>query len=639
MNTTWTEVAPEFAGYTVVAPGSVDAKVNATGNVIDFYYTPNTDIEYIVYYYLEGTTTNITADKLMYGQTMNSTVTEYAKTITGYLVVGPDSLTYRLNATGNVFVFYYKSNIEYVVHYYLQGTTLEVAPDKTVSGQLLGALVKEFAISIPDYTLVSAPTIDLLLKESGNEAFFYYVETDKPVLFYTLTYHSDELTSGTVPLSESYPYGNSAVIADQGDMVMDGFAFLGWDTEPTANIVVYRAGDSLAIFGHVDLYAVWEPVDLTTSYVVHYYLVGTTQKVREDKIAPGLIGSSVTETAVGIVGYSAMTPFTVTITLTETNNEFIFYYTPNIEYTVHYYINGTTTQVTGDKKVPGQTLDASITENAITIDGYTAIAPTSLTATLNETDNEFVFYYTKNVDYTVYYYLQGTSTPVATTKVVPNRVLGSSVTETAIPITGYTAVTPTSITANLNATNNVFRFYYTANPGPTETPGSGGGGSGGSTGGTSKTPTPKPEATATPTPPPKHDDDTRLTPEEPLKWALVNLVIGIVGLIIAIVLVVMVLLLPIIRKQKQEKKTQSDAEKKIQQRNTLVFLAAVILGIVGIIVFFLTEDMSRVMGSVDKWTIVNAIIFIVEIIAMIFTFKFKKESDTKNTTNSKNNKN
>ena len=63
---------------------------------------------------------------------------------------------------------------------------------------------------------------------------------------------------------------------------------------------------------------------------------------------------------------------------------------------------------------------------------------------------------------------------------------------------------------------------------------------------------------------------------------------------------------------------------KRKQRRTLLYVTAVVMGIVGLIVFLLTEDMSRPRAWVDSWTIVNAIIFIIEIIAIAFTFKTKK---------------
>ncbi|MDR0470616.1 MAG: hypothetical protein LBH79_02675 [Nitrososphaerota archaeon] len=48
------------------------------------------------------------------------------------------------------------------------------------------------------------------------------------------------------------------------------------------------------------------------------------------------------------------------------------------------------------------------------------------------------------------------------------------------------------------------------------------------------------------------------------------------------------------------------------------------MGIAGITVFLLTEDLSRTMGLVDNWTIVNVIILVVEIIAATLVFKYTK---------------
>ena len=51
------------------------------------------------------------------------------------------------------------------------------------------------------------------------------------------------------------------------------------------------------------------------------------------------------------------------------------------------------------------------------------------------------------------------------------------------------------------------------------------------------------------------------------------------------------------------------------------------MGIVGIVVFLLTEDMSRPMALVDNWTIVNVIILIVELIAIVLAFKHNDNKD------------
>jgi H+/gluconate symporter-like permease len=132
-------------------------------------------------------------------------------------------------------------------------------------------------------------------------------------------------------------------------------------------------------------------------------------------------------------------------------------------------------------------------------------------------------------------------------------------------------------------------------------------------------------------------------------WALVNLILSVVGAILAIILTVWVLLQ---RNQKQKKQpTQEQTqgtkgqyrtnqkqkneenndhtvdEKKQKQRRLFWFLLSVILGIAGIVVFLLTEDMTRPMAMVDRWTIVNVIIFVVELIAIALTFKHKNNKD------------
>jgi uncharacterized repeat protein (TIGR02543 family) len=142
-------------------------------------------------------------------------------------------------------------------------------------------------------------------------------------------------------------------------------------------------------------------------------------------------------------------------------------------------------------------------------------------------------------------------------------------------------------------------------------------------------------------------------PQTVQTWALVNLILSVVGLILAIIVLICVLLK---KKQKQKKeqdeqtapKNQNSAEhkedkptddektKKQKQHQTL-WILSFILGIAGIIVFLLTENTSLPMALVDQWTIVNAIIFIVELIAIaLLIFNRKKKDDRKEDDNKDN---
>jgi len=55
-------------------------------------------------------------------------------------------------------------------------------------------------------------------------------------------------------------------------------------------------------------------------------------------------------------------------------------------------------------------------------------------------------------------------------------------------------------------------------------------------------------------------------------------------------------------------------------------------------VFLLTENIKLPMGLVDKWTIINAVIFIVELITIAFIFKRKENHEKQKKTTTKSNK-
>jgi uncharacterized repeat protein (TIGR02543 family) len=195
--------------------------------------------------------------------------------------------------------------------------------------------------------------------------------------------------------------------------------------------------------------------------------------------------------------------------------------------------------------------------------------------------------------------------------------------------TGWTPVPTTTVTDNAiyiaqwtqtTTTPSVTPPTTTAPPTTTETP---------------------PPLTPTPTVPPSMDSGNNSIQV----WALVNLVLSIVGVVLFIIVTLYALL------QRKEKNKQQLAqkkqgnryaningqhtenrdgdqavEKKQRQQRHIWLAIAIIAGIAGVIVFLLTEDMNNVMVMTDKWTIINVIIFIVEIIAITFTFKHKKDN-------------
>ena len=73
-------------------------------------WTANNDVSYTVHYYKQGTTEEVSEDKIVKDQTFNTRVTEEAPTVTGYTVVGIGKETMMLDAYGKEITFYYTQN-------------------------------------------------------------------------------------------------------------------------------------------------------------------------------------------------------------------------------------------------------------------------------------------------------------------------------------------------------------------------------------------------------------------------------------------------------------------------------------------------------------------------------------------------
>ncbi|MCL2134036.1 MAG: InlB B-repeat-containing protein [Candidatus Bathyarchaeota archaeon] len=147
------------------------------------------------------------------------------------------------------------------------------------------------------------------------------------------------------------------------------------------------------------------------------------------------------------------------------------------------------------------------------------------------------------------------------------------------------------------------------------------------------TTTPPPSTTPPNSPTPSDNDDESLP-----MWALLNLIISVIGIILVIIVFICVLLQ---HKQKQNKTqieqknpknpytTETKQNQKTQkQRVNIWLLTSFALSIAGIILFFLTENTNLTMTLVDKWTIINAIIFIIELITITLAFKHKKDTNS-----------
>lgn len=136
------------------------------------------------------------------------------------------------------------------------------------------------------------------------------------------------------PTDDTYYADNTTVTLRQPGTAPTGYKFVGWKVDGTGDVVT-----EVTINGaNVRLVGEWEPVT-GLSYVVHYYWVGTEDKVAPDKIVDKqTFGTVITsETPIQVPNYKAV-PDQVSNLKISTENEMnviTFYYYKNIELTAN----------------------------------------------------------------------------------------------------------------------------------------------------------------------------------------------------------------------------------------------------------------------------------------------------------------
>lgn len=160
--------------------------VNVSANVIKVFYKKNVFDLTIHYVYAEDQSK--AADDYTKSVTFNSTYSVTSPTINGYTADTPVVSGTMPAENVEVTVAYTKrTDLSYTVHYYWNGTTESVAPDKTVPGQTFNASVTESPIAIEGYTAVSNARQTITIGTGTNEINFYYYKNVE------LTANSDEV--------------------------------------------------------------------------------------------------------------------------------------------------------------------------------------------------------------------------------------------------------------------------------------------------------------------------------------------------------------------------------------------------------------------------------------------------------------
>ncbi len=117
-------------------------------------------------------------------------------------------------------------------------------------------------------------------------------------------------------------------------------------------------------------------------------------------------------------------------------------------------------------------------------------------------------------------------------------------------------------------------------------------------------------------------------------WALLNLILAVIGVIVGIIVI-----LRAMKKRRADEKEQAgydvsedEAEDRKQKRVRPAWLVcAAIIAAISVIVFLFTEDWTNPMVLLDRWTIVNAVCLLAEIISLRLAFPGKRDDQDEET--------
>jgi len=144
---------------------------------------------------------------------------------------------------------------------YQQGATVTVAANPgslTTTGYTFLGWATTSGATTPTYAVsgntVTPPSFPMGTANVNLYAVWQALPT------YTVTYHGNSYTSGTVPTDSNSPYitGSTVTVLGQGTMARNGYTFLGWSTNQAATTAQYVQGNTFTISQNIILYAVWQ---------------------------------------------------------------------------------------------------------------------------------------------------------------------------------------------------------------------------------------------------------------------------------------------------------------------------------------------------------------------------------------------
>ncbi|WP_280738436.1 MULTISPECIES: MucBP domain-containing protein [unclassified Enterococcus] len=180
-------------------------------------------------------------------------------------------------------------------------TTNAPEPKKTGTDEFLGWSINP-AATVPDTGLAKADLPTSLVV--GDQTLYAVWGTST----LTVTYDANGGT-GTTPVdSNAYNVGDSTTLLAEGDLVKDGYRFVGWTLNAPDVDPVYTVGSQIEnLQNSITLYAKWEilqPAAITVEYWEYDINGNPVEKIAEDIILTGNLGDRYHAEANYIIGYT-----------------------------------------------------------------------------------------------------------------------------------------------------------------------------------------------------------------------------------------------------------------------------------------------------------------------------------------------
>ena len=427
------------------------------------------DLSYTVRYYEKGTTNSLLPDNTVLNQVYQDVIqsADVIEEIPGFTYDSADkeSLTIGLDETANVITLYYtRNNYSYTVkHVEKDNEDNELCEPEVITNQPYGTEItsetnkKEFTGYI--YDSADKDTLTIGADEDENVITLYYRRRND--LGYVIHYKEQGTEAELLTDKVETGYEYEAEVGESAEDI-DGYTAM----TPTSV--------ELKLLTDVTEHTFWYQKRNDLSYKVrHVEKDNVTHELYPEETVTGQVYKTEVEpnglkkTIAGYT-YDSADKEKLIIGTNEDENIITLYYVKRtgIPYVVHYREEGTNKPVAEDKQGTPQEYGASVTEQAIDIEGYEKIEPTTETIEIEDDGNEIIFYYKVRDDlsYKVRYLEEGTTNELEPEKTVENQTYGTEITAESQrkEFTGYRYVRSDkeSITIGTNEEENVITLYY-----------------------------------------------------------------------------------------------------------------------------------------------------------------------------------